>query len=135
MLNRHRSQGLDAVRQTDSEERQLQSGLASTISLPRSPTAADQPDQQGTMSNQPTGQLQQSNLSTDSHKSRSLEGSISSRVDNRAASIYPGVLPIAISPKFRSIFVELNRLRSRFSHFTINLIHPDNREARPVFLQ
>ena len=76
MLNRHRGQSLDAVRQTGSEERQLQSGLASTISLPRSPTAADQPDQQGTTSNQPTGQLQQSNLSTDSHKSRSLEGSI-----------------------------------------------------------
>ena len=48
--------------------------------------------------------------------------------------MYSGVLSIAISPKFRCIFIELSRLRSRFSNFHIDLIHPDDRAARPKFL-
>ena len=47
----------------------------------------------------------------------------------------PGVLSICISPRFKSIFLEIGRLSSRIPQLSMNLINSDDREARPAFLQ
>ena len=100
-----------------------------TVPLPESPRQLAEPS----TSNQPEGQLQQSNL-LESPTSRSRQDSISSSVDSRVA-VFPGILSICISPRFRFIFSEISRLAGRFPQLEINLIQENNRDARPAFLQ
>ena len=49
--------------------------------------------------------------------------------------MYPGVLSICISPRFKTIFAEISRLASVFPQLNIDLIDENDRDARPAFLQ
>ena len=107
MLNRD-SHSFNAVGQTDLDDRLLQMDNRDselTVPLPDSPRQLEQPAQYSESSNQPQGQLQQSNL-LESHTSRSRQDSTSSSVDSRVA-MSPGVLSICVSPRFKYIFSEL----------------------------
>ena len=111
---RRQARELAAASQTDISEGQLQESQATTVPLQELPTDSQ------------SGQLQQSNISTDSPRVRSFESSISSSASNRPAGIKAGIRSVAISSAYATIFYELVRIQAAFPSFDIDIINAED---------
>ena len=111
-----------AASQTDIREGQLHESQATTVPL-QEPTDSQ------------SGQLQQSNISSDSPRVRSFEGSMSSSASNRPAGIQAGIRSVAISSDYAVIFYELARIQAAFPHFDIDIINAEDQHERVTYLQ
>ena len=120
---RRQARELDAVSQTGEREGQLQLSQATTVPLQDLPTDS-----------QP-GQLQQSNISTDSPRVRSFENSISSSASIMAAGLRAGIRSVAVSSFYDTIFYEIVRIQTAYPSFDIDIINAQDQAARANFLQ